>query len=122
VATNPACFAEADFHDAHDAMLCIANSSYVDSDDRIKSSPDAWIKPAREMRLLFADLPEALSNTLVVAQRCAVMAPKREPDPAQHGRETRWRSGADRATRRPGWKRGWRAFPEEHHAYRAAGV
>ena len=79
VATNPANFAEADFHDAHDAMLCIAHSGYVDNDDRIKSSPDAWIKPAREMRLLFADLPEALANTLVVAQRCAVMAPKRDP-------------------------------------------
>lgn len=79
VATNPANFAEADFHDAHDAMLCIAHSGYVDNDDRIKSSPDAWIKPARDMRLLFADLPEALANTLVVAQRCAVMAPKRDP-------------------------------------------
>jgi DNA polymerase-3 subunit alpha len=79
VATNPANFGEADFHDAHDAMLCIAHSGYVDNDDRIKSSPDAWIKPARDMRLLFADLPEALANTLVVAQRCAVMAPKRDP-------------------------------------------
>ena len=79
VASNPASFAEAEFHDAHDTMLCIANSSYVDSDERVKSSPDAWMKPARDMRLLFADLPEALSNTLVVAQRCAVMAPKRQP-------------------------------------------
>jgi DNA polymerase III subunit alpha len=79
VATNPACFAEADFHEAHDVMLCIASSSYVDSDDRAKSSPDAWMKPAKDMRLLFADLPEALANTLVIAQRCAVMAPKRKP-------------------------------------------
>jgi DNA polymerase III subunit alpha len=79
VATNPACFAEADFHAAHDVLLCIANSAYVDSDDRIKSSPDAWVKPAKDMRLLFADLPEALANTLVVAQRCAVLAPKRDP-------------------------------------------
>ena len=79
VATNPASFPQADFHAAHDVMLCISNSAYVDSDDRIKSSPDAWIKPAKDMRLLFADLPEALSNTLVVAQRCAVMAPKRDP-------------------------------------------
>jgi DNA polymerase III subunit alpha len=79
VATNPACFSEADFHAAHDAMLCIASSSYVDTDDRVKSSPDAWIKPARDMRLLFDDLPEAMANTLVVAQRCGVMAPKRDP-------------------------------------------
>ncbi len=79
VATNPCCFAERDFGEAHDALLCIANSSYVASDDRPKSSPDAWMKPAREMRELFADLPEAIANTLVVAQRCAVAAPKRKP-------------------------------------------
>ncbi|MEP9402807.1 DNA polymerase III subunit alpha [Sphingomonas sp. VNH70] len=79
VATNPCCFAEADFHDAHDAMLCIASSSYVVSEDRQRSSPEAWLKPAAVMRHLFADLPEALANTLVVAQRCAVAAPKRKP-------------------------------------------
>ena len=79
VATNPCCFAEADFHEAHDAMLCIAASSYVASDDRPRSSPDAWMKPANEMKALFADLPEAIANTLVVAQRCAVMAPERKP-------------------------------------------
>ncbi|HEU4960772.1 MAG TPA: DNA polymerase III subunit alpha [Sphingomonas sp.] len=79
VATNPCCFAEAEFSEAHDALLCIANSSYIASDDRPKSSPDAWMKPAREMRELFADLPEAIANTLVVAQRCAVAAPKRKP-------------------------------------------
>jgi len=79
VATNPCCFAEEEFREAHDAMLCIANSSYVASDDRPKSSPDAWMKPAKDMRALFADLPEAIANTLVVAQRCAVAAPKRKP-------------------------------------------
>lgn len=79
VGTNPCCFAEDDFHEAHDAMLCIASSSYVTSDDRKRSSPDAWMKPADVMRELFADLPEAIDNTLVVAQRCAVAAPKRKP-------------------------------------------
>jgi len=79
VATNPACFAEQEFHAAHDAMLCIASSSYVDSADRQRSSPHAWLKPADAMAELFADIPEAISNTLVVAQRCAVMAPSRKP-------------------------------------------
>ncbi len=79
VATNPACYADADFHRAHDIMLCIAASTYVESDDRTKSNPDAWIKPAHDMRALFADLPDALANTLVVAQRCAVSAPSRQP-------------------------------------------
>ena len=79
VATNPTQYVEPGFHPAHDAMLCIANSTYVDSDERPKSSRDAWLKPAAEMRALFDDLPEALANTLVVAQRCAVAAPERKP-------------------------------------------
>lgn len=79
VATNPACFAEPDFHAAHDAMLCIASSSYIDTVERPRSSPDLWIKPAEEMARLFEDVPEALANTLVVAQRCAFSAPYRKP-------------------------------------------
>ncbi|KKC24010.1 DNA polymerase III subunit alpha [Sphingomonas sp. SRS2] len=79
VATNPACFAEPEFHAAHDAMLCIASSSYIDTVERQRSSPDSWIKPAAEMARLFEDVPEALANTLVVAQRCAFSAPYRKP-------------------------------------------
>jgi DNA polymerase-3 subunit alpha len=79
VATNPASYAEAHFHPAHDAMLCIAQSSQVERDDRARSSPEAWMKPAADMRALFADLPEAIDNTSVVARRCAFSAPKRKP-------------------------------------------
>lgn len=79
VATNPATYADADFHGAHDAMLCIAQSSQLARDDRARSSPEAWIKPAADMRALFADLPEAIENTSVVARRCAFGAPKRKP-------------------------------------------
>ncbi|WP_298194979.1 DNA polymerase III subunit alpha [Novosphingobium sp.] len=79
VATNPACFAERAFYDAHDAMLCIASSTHVDSADRPRSSKEWWIKPAPMMEEIFADLPEALANTLVVAQRTAFKPPKRNP-------------------------------------------
>ena len=79
VATNPACFAEPDFYEAHDAMLCIADGEYVENDDRRKSSRHAWIKTGRQMAELFSDVPEALSNTLVVAQRCAAGSPRRKP-------------------------------------------
>src|SRR5690606_17260034 len=79
VATNPANFVEPNFHAAHDAMLCIAQSAYVESEDRRVSSPEAWLKPAEAMEDAFSDLPEAMHNTLVVAQRCAFMAPKRAP-------------------------------------------
>jgi DNA polymerase-3 subunit alpha len=79
VATNPAQYAEPEFHAAHDAMLCIANSTYVENAERPRSSSEAWLKPGSAMEQLFADLPEALANTVVIAQRCAVTAPNRRP-------------------------------------------
>jgi DNA polymerase-3 subunit alpha len=79
VATNPASYADASFHRAHDAMLCIAQSSQIDRDDRTRSSPEAWMKPAADMRALFADLPEAIDNSSVIARRCAFAAPRRDP-------------------------------------------
>jgi DNA polymerase-3 subunit alpha len=79
VATNPAAYADPSFHAAHDAMLCIAGSAYVESAERVTSSADAWLKDGETMAELFADLPEALANTVVIAQRCAVAAPKRRP-------------------------------------------
>jgi DNA polymerase-3 subunit alpha len=79
VATNPANFAEAHMHKAHDAMLCIAHSSQIDSTDRPRSMAEAWVKNAETMADLFSDLPEAVENTLVVAQRCAFAPPRRKP-------------------------------------------
>jgi DNA polymerase III subunit alpha len=79
VATNPAFFAEPDFFDAHDAMLCIADGEYVENQDRRKSSRDTWIKTGKQMGEMFADIPEALANTLVIAQRCTAVAPYRNP-------------------------------------------
>ena len=79
VATNPAAYPDPSFHAAHDAMLCIANSAYVESNERVTSSPDAWLKDEAAMEALFADLPEAIANTAVIAMRCAVAAPQRRP-------------------------------------------
>ncbi len=79
VATNPAAYPDPAFHAAHDVMLCIANSAYVESRERVSSSPDAWLKDGAAMAELFSDLPEAIANTSVIAQRCAVAAPQRRP-------------------------------------------
>ena len=79
VATNPACFAERSFYAAHDALLCIASSTHVDSTDRPRSSNEWWIKGGPLMEEIFADVPEALANTLVVAQRTAYKPPYRKP-------------------------------------------
>ena len=79
VATNPANFAEPHMYKAHDAMLCIANSTHIDADERPKSNPESYVKTAHMMEEAFEDLPEATANTLVIAQRCAYAPPYRDP-------------------------------------------
>ena len=79
VATNDAYFLRAETYEAHDALLCIAQNSHVEDENRRRLTPQHRFRPADEMRALFADLPEAVDNSLVVARRCAVMAPTRKP-------------------------------------------
>ena len=79
VASNPANFAEPHMHKAHDAMLCIAGSTYIDHEDRARTNPEAFVKSASMMDEVFEDLPEAIANTLVIAQRCAYAPPYRDP-------------------------------------------
>jgi DNA polymerase-3 subunit alpha len=79
VATNPANFAEPQMHKAHDAMLCIAHSTQIEAEDRPRSNPQAFVKHASMMEEAFADLPEGVANTLVIAQRCAFAPPYRKP-------------------------------------------
>ena len=66
-------------HEAHDALLCIAEGRTLSEQDRRRVTPEHWFKPAADMRTLFADLPEACDNTLAIARRCAVMAETRKP-------------------------------------------
>jgi len=79
VATNDCYFAKPDMHEAHDALLCIAEGRTLAEPDRRHVTPEHWFKPAADMRALFADLPEACDNTLAIARRCAVMAESRKP-------------------------------------------
>jgi DNA polymerase III subunit alpha len=88
VATNDIYFADAGMFEAHDALLCVADGRYVAEGDRRRLTPEHRFKSAAEMRELFADLPEAIDNTLVVARRCAFMPRKRAPilpDPPRAG-------------------------------------
>ncbi|MEM9591816.1 MAG: DNA polymerase III subunit alpha, partial [Pseudomonadota bacterium] len=79
VATNEPFFATADDFEAHDALICIAQGSYVAVDERRRLSPEHYFKTADEMRALFADLPEAIENTAEIAQRCAYRPKKHDP-------------------------------------------
>jgi DNA polymerase-3 subunit alpha len=79
VATNDCFFATPAMHEAHDALLCIAEGRQLAERDRRRVTPEHWFKPASVMRALFADLPDACDNTLAIARSCAVMAESRKP-------------------------------------------
>jgi DNA polymerase-3 subunit alpha len=79
VATNDCYFAKREMHEAHDALLCIAEGRTLAERDRRRVTPEHWFKSAPVMRALFADLPEACDNTLAIARMCAVMAESRKP-------------------------------------------
>ncbi|MCP4328801.1 MAG: DNA polymerase III subunit alpha [Alphaproteobacteria bacterium] len=79
VATNEVFFGDAAMYEAHDALVCIAGGAYVDQADRRRLTPDHRFRSADDMRAVFADMPEALDNTLVIARRCAFMPEARAP-------------------------------------------
>jgi len=79
VATNDVFFATRKMHEAHDALLCIAEGRLLSDRERRRVTPEHWFKPATQMRELFSDLPDACDNTIAIAKRCAVMAETRKP-------------------------------------------
>ncbi|WP_395541696.1 DNA polymerase III subunit alpha [Neotabrizicola sp. sgz301269] len=80
VATNDAYFPAAKMYEAHDALICIAEGAYVDQmEPRRRLTPQHYFKSEAEMVTLFADLPEAIENTVEIARRCAFMVSKRKP-------------------------------------------
>ncbi len=79
VATNDVYFAKPDMYAAHEALLCIADGTFVGEAERRRITPEHWFKPAAAMREAFADLPEACDNTLDIARRCAFLVEKRDP-------------------------------------------
>ncbi len=79
VATNECFFDAPGMYEAHDALLCIAESRLLADAERRRVTPEHWFKPAAAMRALFADLPDACDNTLAIARTCSVMAETRKP-------------------------------------------
>ncbi len=70
VATNDCYFGDPKMHEAHDALLCIAEGRYVTEADRRKVTKHHFFKSSEDMEKMFEDIPEAVINTRVIAQRC----------------------------------------------------
>lgn len=80
VATNDVYFPKSDMYEAHDALICISEGAYVDqAEPRRRLTPQHYFKSQEEMITLFADLPEAIENTVEIARRCAFGTYRREP-------------------------------------------
>lgn len=79
VATNEAFFPDPSSYEAHDALLCIAEGTYVNEKNRRRLTTDHCFKSPEEMKVLFADLPEAIQNTQVIAQRCSFLLTPIDP-------------------------------------------
>lgn len=79
VATNDAYFVKDEMFEAHDAFLCISEGSYVGETNRRRLTPEHRLKTPLEMAGLFADIPEALQNTINIAKRCSFFTTAKAP-------------------------------------------
>ena len=79
VATNECFFAAPEDYEAHDVLLCIAEGATLETPDRRRVTPEHWFKPPEMMAELFADLPEAVENTVEIARRCHWRPEPRKP-------------------------------------------
>ena len=71
-AANDVHFLERGHHEAHDVMVCIGTGAMVQDERRLRYSPELYLKSPAEMAEIFAEVPEALSNTARIAERCDV--------------------------------------------------
>jgi DNA polymerase-3 subunit alpha len=72
VAANDVHFLRRSDHQAHDVMLCIGTGKMVQDENRMHYVPELYFKSPAEMRELFKDFPEAITNTLAIGERCNV--------------------------------------------------
>ncbi len=79
VATNQCFFATPDDYVAHDALICIAGGEVVSQPDRRRLTPEHYFKSQQAMAALFADVPEAIENTIEIARRCSYWVKGRKP-------------------------------------------
>jgi DNA polymerase III subunit alpha len=72
VAANDVHFLRRSDHEAHDVMICIGTGKMVQDENRMRYMPELYFKSPAEMREVFRDFPEAITNTLEIGERCHV--------------------------------------------------
>ena len=79
IATNDAHFVRKEDGPVHDRLICLTTNSFIDDPDRLRYTQQEYIKTEEEMLALFPDHPEALANTLEVAEKVESYSIDREP-------------------------------------------
>ena len=73
VATNDVHYIERDHSHAHDALICIGTQTHLSDPNRMNYAPEQfYLRSADEMAALFSEVPEAVRNTMAVAEQCNV--------------------------------------------------
>ena len=79
IATNDVHFINAEDAEAHDRLICINTNSQLDDINRLRYTKQEWLKSYDEMEAIFHDHPEALANTLEIAEKVEVYGINRAP-------------------------------------------
>ena len=97
VCSNDAHFVDQDNAEAHDHLLCLSTQSDLDDPNRMLYSKQEWFKTREEMNEVFADVPEALSNTVEILNKVEMYNLNHDPImpffpiPEEFGTEEQWR-------------------------------
>ena len=70
IATNEVYYLDKEMHEAHDALMCIGQKTYINDQKRLKLTNNHYLKSSNEMDEIFKDLPEALENNYNLPYRC----------------------------------------------------
>ncbi|MBR6291463.1 MAG: DNA polymerase III subunit alpha [Bacteroidales bacterium] len=98
IATNDVHFVEEEHGDAHDHLICLATGKDFADPNRLHYTKQEWLKSPDEMAAAFPDLPEALENTMEVADKVEVYSIDSDPlmpvfpIPESFGKEEDWRA------------------------------
>ncbi|MBR7043798.1 MAG: PHP domain-containing protein, partial [Prevotella sp.] len=97
VCTYDAHFVDKDNAEAHDHLLCLSTNAELNDPNRMLYSKQEWFKTRAEMNEVFADIPEALSNTLEILDKVEIYSLDHDPImpnfpiPEDFGTEEQWR-------------------------------
>ena len=69
IATNDVHFVNEEDADAHDRLICLSTGKDLDDPNRMRYTKQEWMKTTAEMNLIFSDIPDALRNTLEIADK-----------------------------------------------------